>query len=120
MDTDWAKENVHLIKEISQNSIELEGGFIKTTTKLKLHDSQAAIVHLMRAHGLFKDYGADFFKFIDVSQLNANQLQRLSAGENILSVLLKSDPDDEADEGEVEDDLPPALPMPTAQSEKKL
>jgi phage terminase small subunit len=109
-DTDAAKENVHLLKEVTQVVVDFEGGR-RTTNKIKLHDPQTALRDILRAHGVFKDDGSDLLKLIDVSRLTTRQLQRIKAGEDILAILINpdgQDADDAHDLGEVEDLLPPA------------
>lgn len=111
LDTEAAKENAHLLKEVSQVTTDLGDGLQKTTVKIKLHDPQTALVQLLRARGVFKG-SDDLIKGFDVSLLSNRQLERLKAGEDLLRVMLHPDPADvlEAELGEVEDDLPPALP----------
>lgn len=110
LDTEAARENAHLIKEATQVILEFEGGR-KVTNKVKLHDSQAALIHILRAHGVFKDSGSELMKTIDVSRLSTRQLQRLAAGEDLLKILLLPDGADASPEDDtpVEDDLPDAI-----------
>ena len=55
LDSDSAKKFAHLLKEVTQVEIDLGDGLKKTTTKVKLHDAQAALEKILRVHGAFND-----------------------------------------------------------------
>lgn len=94
--TRQAKANIHLVKELEVTKTTIEGDQGSKTTakvKIKLHDAQAANAYLARAAGLFKDSTDQLLKTIDLSKLSTSQLDRLTKGEDILSVLLHNDRD---------------------------
>lgn len=53
--------------------------------EIELYDAQAALVHLGRAHNLFKETTTNLN--LDLSQLTNEQLQRIAAGDDPASVL---------------------------------
>ena len=111
LDTEAARENVHLLREVTQIETDLGEGKKKTTTRIKLHDPQAALVQILRARGAFKDDG-DLLRDLDLGRLSIRQLELLAAGEDPRRVLMLPSGEDGLDviEGIVEDDLPPARP----------
>lgn len=54
-------------------------------TELELYDAQAALVHLGKNYGLFKDQSLNMG--IDLSTLSDEQLERLKKGDDLFSVL---------------------------------
>lgn len=55
--------------------------------RIELYDAQVALRDQMKILGLGKDDGG-ILKYIDLSKLNQDQLQRITNGEDILAVLL--------------------------------
>jgi phage terminase small subunit len=53
---------------------------------IEFYDSQAALVHLGKHHGLFTDKLEHTIK-IDLSKLTTEQLERIKKGDDVLSVL---------------------------------
>ena len=53
--SDKAKANIGLIKEITETEVTTKRGERKVTHTVKLHDPQAALVHLGRAMSMFSD-----------------------------------------------------------------
>lgn len=86
IDLSAAKEHglLHMIKKV-----EIEPTRFGTTYAIEVYDAQAALVHLGRHHGLFKDRDpSDILKYLDLTKLSDEQLERLSNGEDIYKVLL--------------------------------
>ena len=76
----------HLIKHLTTDVYEDKAGKLHYKTRFELHDAQAALVHIGKVHGLFKETTTNLN--LDLSQLTNEQLQRIAAGEDPASVLL--------------------------------
>lgn len=74
LDWDAIKARGHLIKAIKPTA---------AGTSIELYDGQAALVHIGKHLGMFKDVSID----IDFSALSDTQIERLAAGEDIYKVL---------------------------------
>ena len=66
---------LHLIKKLK---------ITKEGPEIELYDAQAALVHIGKAHGLFKETTTNLN--LDLSQLTNEQLQRIAAGEDPIHV----------------------------------
>lgn len=78
---DWrvVKKKGELIKSINHTA--------GKQSRIELYDAQAALVHLGKHHRLFVDQQEIVLKSLDLSTLSIAQLERISAGEDVLSVL---------------------------------
>lgn len=72
---------LHLLKEISITESEF-AGVKKRTISIKLNDPQAALVHIGKHRGMFRDTSVS----IDLSNLTDEQLARIAKGEDPLKV----------------------------------
>lgn len=72
---------LHLLKEVSITETEFNG-VKKRTISIKLNDPQAALVHIGKHRGLFRDTSVS----IDLSNLTDEQLARIAKGEDPLKV----------------------------------
>lgn len=80
------------IKEITLTTRQIGELTTEKTTKIKLYDAHAALVKLGEHHKLWGK-SDDILKYIDLSKLDADQLERLSNGEDPVAVLIsKPDP----------------------------
>lgn len=70
---------LHLIKKLTPT---------KYGTSIELHDAAAMLIKLGEHHGLFKK-SDDILKYIDLSKLTDDQLDRLANGEDPLRVLIQ-------------------------------
>lgn len=68
---------LHLIREVTYTA---HGPAIKT------YDAQAALVQIAKIRGMYKDEG--ILKYLDLSKLSQEQLQRIADGEDPLAVLI--------------------------------
>lgn len=74
---------LHLIKKASVTESEFRG-ITKRTTTIELYDAQAALVHIGKHHGLFKDVLEIQIPWDDLTD---EQLQRIAAGEDPKKVI---------------------------------
>lgn len=79
IDLDKAKKagKLHLVKKLRATQF---------GPAIELHDPITALQLIGKQHGLFKDDG--ILKYLDLSKLNDEQLERLAAGEDPVAVLL--------------------------------
>lgn len=74
---------LHLIKSYSKTD---------KGERVELYDAQAAQRDLVKIHGLAKDDGG-IMKYLDLSKLTKDQLQRLADGDDPIAVLLSTSTD---------------------------
>lgn len=75
----------HLIKHLTTDVYEDKGGKLHYKTRFELYDAQAALVHIGKAHGLFKETITNLN--YDLTKATDEQLQRIAAGEDAAAVL---------------------------------
>lgn len=81
----------HLIREWESNEIyDKDGNHIRTRTKVKLHDAQAALTTLAKRHGMLRDQTTNLN--LDMNDLTDEQLQRIAEGEDPMNVLRDREP----------------------------
>jgi phage terminase small subunit len=78
-----AEGKLHLIKSYSKTD---------KGERVELYDAQAAQRDLAKIHGLAKDDGG-ILKYLDLSKLSKDQLQRLADGDDPIAVLLSTSTD---------------------------
>lgn len=72
---------IHQIKKLKEGKYGIE---------IEMYDPLPALELLGRHHQLFSTADDGILKYIDLSKLSPEQLQRIAAGEHVLSVLLSS------------------------------
>lgn len=78
---------LELLKEVTVTKRQIGDITTETTTKIKLYDAHAALVKLGEHHKLWGK-SDDILKYIDLSKLDADQLERIANGDNPLDVLI--------------------------------
>lgn len=90
--TPQARENLHLVKRITQRRVVRTKGddeeIDDTTVSIELHDPQAALTTLAKHHGLLIDKNDNRNFDVDLSKLSDDQLERIAKGEDVLKVIL--------------------------------